>query len=102
MRRPAAVERRRLIPAPGDWADWVLLGALGLLALLLALKVVDTVETMIGFFNWPFQFDESESMILAETLLLDRGVNIFGTLTPEQFIAAPYPPLYYLLNLPVV
>jgi hypothetical protein len=90
-------------PAGGrDAADLALLGALGLLAALLLLKTLDSAQTMAAFFNWPFQFDESESMIVAETLLWDRGVDIYGPLTPQQFIAAPYPPLYYLLNLPFI
>jgi MFS family permease len=40
-------------------------------------------------------------MIVAETMLLDRGVNIYNRPTPDLFIAAPYPPLFYLLNWPV-
>ena len=77
-------------------------GAAIVLGMLLALKVLDTVGTMIAFWNWPFQSDESESMIVVETLLLDHGVNIYARLTPEQFIAAPYPPAFYLLNWPVM
>lgn len=102
MSRSAETGRARAWPARADWPAWLLLGALGLLTLLLALKALQTVQTMLEFFNWPFQFDESESMIVAETLLLDHGVNIYGKLGPDQFIAAPYPPLYYLLNLPLV
>jgi hypothetical protein len=48
-------------------------------------------------FQYPFQFDESEGMIVAETGLLDHGVDIFAPLTPNLFIAAPYPPVFYLL-----
>ncbi|HMA34774.1 MAG TPA: glycosyltransferase family 39 protein [Chloroflexia bacterium] len=92
---------RRLL-AGRDWTAWLLLAAVALLALLLLGKVVDSITTMLAFFNWPFQFDESEGMIVAETLLLDHGVNIYGPLTPAQFIAAPYPPLFYLLNWPVI
>jgi hypothetical protein len=51
-------------------------------------------------FNHPFQFDESEGMIVAETMLLDRGTNIFDPVGPDLFIAAPYPPVYYLLAWP--
>jgi hypothetical protein len=100
MSRAVLDERPSWLPARSDWPAWVLLAALVVLAVVLALKVRDTAQTMAGFFNWPFQFDESESMIVAETLLLDRGMDIFGKLTPEQFIAAPYPPLYYMLNWP--
>ena len=85
-----------------DWAAWALGGALALLAALLLVRVWDNARIMAGLFNWPFQHDESESMIVAETLLLDHGVNIYAKLTPQQFIAAPYPPLYYLLNWPAI
>jgi len=94
----------RALPTPqrGDWATWALGGALALLAALLLARVLDNARIMAGLFNWPFQHDESESMIVAETLLLDHGVNIYAKLTPQQFIAAPYPPLYYLLNWPAI
>ncbi|MDQ2806920.1 MAG: glycosyltransferase family 39 protein, partial [Chloroflexota bacterium] len=85
-----------------DWAAWALGVALALLAALLLARVWDNARIMVGLFNWPFQHDESESMIVAETLLLDHGVNIYAKLTPQQFIAAPYPPLYYLLNWPAI
>ncbi|MGI8586841.1 MAG: glycosyltransferase family 39 protein [Chloroflexia bacterium] len=94
--------RRTFLPARGDWAGWLLLGALALLAALLLLKLLDTATIMRALFNWPFQHDESESMIVSETLLLDHGTNIYANLTPQQFIAAPYPPLYYLLNWPFI
>jgi len=60
----------------------------------------------IGFaldnLNYPYQLDESEGMIAAEVKLLDEGVAIFDRPGPQQFIAAPYPPLYYLLNWPLL
>lgn len=67
----------------------------------LAARVIYGVGTQVAMFNHPFQFDESEGMIVAETMLLDRGVDIFGPVTPDLFIAAPYPPVYYLLTWPV-
>ena len=74
-----------------------------LVVLLLALtaKVVASDATSATMFLYPFQFDESEGMIVAETMLLDRGVNIFEVPGQELFIAAPYPPLFYLLNWPL-
>lgn len=62
---------------------------------------VASAQLSAAFFSYPFQFDESESMIVAETLLLDRGVNIFERPGPELFISAPYPPLFYLLGWPL-
>jgi hypothetical protein len=63
-------------------------------------RVVYGMGTQAAMFNHPFQFDESEGMIVAETMLMDRGVNIFDPVTPDLFIAAPYPPVYYLLTWP--
>lgn len=73
-----------------------------LLALLagLATKAFFSLGTHAAMFGHPFQFDESEGMIVAETMLLDKGVNIYAPLTPDLFIAAPYPPLFYLLCWP--
>lgn len=65
--------------------------------LLLLLLVVLCVKIAFGavmsatMFSFPFQFDESEGMIVAETMLIDRGVNIFEVPTPSLFVAAPYP-----------
>jgi hypothetical protein len=75
-----------------------------IVALLLAgflVKVVLGVPTVAALFQHPFQLDESEGMIVAETMLLDRGVQIFNPITPELFIAAPYPPVFYLACWPL-
>jgi hypothetical protein len=84
------------------WPTWLLAAALAILAALLLLKVADSARLMGGLFLWPQQLDESESMIVAETLLLDGGTNIWARPTPQLFISAPYPPLYYLLNWPIL
>ncbi|MEO8286484.1 MAG: hypothetical protein ABI670_08610 [Chloroflexota bacterium] len=73
---------------------------LALLAVGLGAKVVASVGTQAAMLSYPFQFDESEGMIVAETILLDKGVDIFAPLTPDLFIAAPYPPLFYMLAWP--
>jgi hypothetical protein len=77
-----------------------LLAALLLLLAGLAWKDLDSARTSAKFFSFPFQFDESEGMIVAETQLLDRGVDIYLKPGPDLFIAAPYPPVYYLLTWP--
>ena len=82
--------------------NWLVLAALAVLALALALKVAQSAGIMAGLFAWPYQLDESEGMIVAETLLLDSGKNIYDPVTPQLFVAAPYPPLFYLLNWPVL
>src|SRR5690349_8196143 len=77
-----------------------LLGALLLLLGGLLMKDAASARLSAEMFSFPFQFDESEGMILAETQLLDHGVNIYLKPGPDLFIAAPYPPLYYLLTWP--
>ena len=71
------------------------------LLLILGIRIIFGASTSATMFTFPFQFDESEGMIVAETMLIDQGVNIFEHPTPTLFIAAPYPPLFYLLNWPV-
>jgi 4-amino-4-deoxy-L-arabinose transferase-like glycosyltransferase len=65
---------------------------------LLAAKFIFSLNIIWQIFNFAFQVDESESMIVAETLMMDRGVNIYGLPGPDRFISAPYTPFYYLLN----
>jgi hypothetical protein len=77
-----------------------LVAVVALLLVGFAARVIYGAGTQAAMFNHPFQFDESEGMIVAETQLLDKGVNIFGPVTPDLFIAAPYPPVYYLLDWP--
>lgn len=91
---PASSRRMRL-------ASTLLLAVLAALLVILLARSVSSVLTSASIFSYPFQFDESEGMIVAETGLLDRGVGIYGLPTPDLFIAAPYPPLYYLLNWPL-
>ncbi|HYP40223.1 MAG TPA: hypothetical protein VEX13_07660, partial [Chloroflexia bacterium] len=73
----------------------------GLLFIALLAKGVASAATAAEMFLYPFQFDESEGMIVAETMLMDQGVGIFALPTPDLFISAPYPPLFYLLNWPI-
>ena len=65
---------------------------------LLAAKLLFSLNIVWQIFNFAFQVDESESMIVAETLLMDRGVDIYGLPGPDRFISAPYTPFYYMLN----
>lgn len=92
-------------PAPRKSDAWRLTGwALTVVLLLLlaglAVKSASSAVTASQMWAYPFQFDESEGMIVAETMLLDRGVPIYDVPGPDLFISAPYPPLFYLLNWP--
>ena len=76
---------------------WLLWGGVGLL---LAAKILFSLNIFWQIFNFAFQIDESESMIVAETGLMDHGLNLYALPSPDRFVSAPYTPLYYLLNWP--
>ena len=78
-------------------AAWALALAL---ATVLGARVAAGMGTQAEIFAFPYQLDESEGMIVAETMLLAQGTNIFDPVTPDLFVAAPYPPLFYVLALP--
>ncbi len=86
--------------ASRSWRKWLIWGLSGLAGGLLLAKILFSLNIIWQIFNFAFQVDESEGMIVAETLLMNKGVDIFGLPTSERFIAAPYTPLYYLLNAP--
>ncbi|MBN9391503.1 MAG: hypothetical protein J0I20_25955 [Chloroflexi bacterium] len=65
---------------------------------LLLAKLLFSLNIAWQIFNFAFQVDESESMIVAETLMMDHGTNIYALPGPDLFISAPYTPFYYLLN----
>jgi hypothetical protein len=79
----------------------VLLAVLLILLVGLLIRGLFGGLTSLAIFAHPFQLDESEGMIVAETMLLDQGTNIYAMPTPDLFISAPYPPLFYLLGWPV-
>ena len=85
----------RLLPARRIVFALLIIALLGLLA-----RALISGLTAAVIFNHPFQLDESEGMIVAETMLLDDGESIYRNLTPDLFISAPYPPLFYLFNWP--
>lgn len=85
---------------PRTLPQLILTAAVALLLAGLLVKVAFASTTVATMFQYPFQFDESEGMIVAETMLLDQGVPIFNPNTPQMFIAAPYPPVFYVLCWP--
>jgi 4-amino-4-deoxy-L-arabinose transferase-like glycosyltransferase len=66
----------------------------------LTAKVLFSLNIMWAIFNFPFQLDDSEGMIVAEVNLMTKGVDLFAPPTPDVFISAPYTLFYYQLNLP--
>ena len=83
-----------------QYTGWAITALLAVLLVGLLAKSALTAATSAQMWAYPFQFDESEGMIVAETMLLDRGVPIFDVPGPDLFISAPYPPLFYLLAWP--
>ena len=73
-----------------------------LVALLLVAKILFSLNIAWQIFNFAFQIDESEGMIVAETGLMDHGLNLYALPSPDRFVSAPYTPLYYLLNWPFI
>lgn len=47
--------------------------------------------------TWEWQIDFDEGFNLDASWKLANGVNIYGQALPDKFIAAPYPPVYYIL-----
>jgi 4-amino-4-deoxy-L-arabinose transferase-like glycosyltransferase len=67
---------------------------------LLLAKIIFSLNIIWHIFNFPFQTDESEGMIVSEVHLMDAGANLYNPPSTHSFVSAPYPPLYYLLNWP--
>jgi 4-amino-4-deoxy-L-arabinose transferase-like glycosyltransferase len=75
------------------WIDLLWL----LLFILLLPAVVQFFSHSWQVLNWEWQIDYDEGFNLDASWKLANGVNIYGQARPDQFIAAPYPPVYYLL-----
>ncbi len=70
-----------------------------LLALLpIALKVPAAAHFSESILTYPFQVDDSEGVILSEAQLLARGVDPYRPSRPDFFTAAPYTPIFTLIN----
>jgi hypothetical protein len=82
------------------------LSRLGWLRLLVwVVLLVALVPRLADFFAhsfevlaWKWQIDYDEGLNLSASWHLSQGHNIYANSTPEHFIAAPYPPLYFILN----
>ncbi len=78
-----------------DWL-WVLLWV-GLV-LVLVPRLADFFAHSFEVLDWPWQIDYDEGLNLSASWHLSQGHNIYANSVPERFIAAPYPPLYFILN----
>ena len=77
----------------------------GLLTLLLLaalvpplLKLPAAGEFAAAILSYPFQVDDSEGVVLSEAQWLARGVDPYQRARPDFFTAAPYTPIYTVLN----
>jgi hypothetical protein len=64
----------------------------------IALKVPAAARFSEAILTYPFQVDDSEGVILSEAQLLARGVDPYQPARPDFFTAAPYTPIFTLIN----
>jgi hypothetical protein len=75
-------------------------GLFGLSLALLLPRLFSFVALGLGRIVWPWQFDFDEGINLNTVTLLAGGHNIYRHNGPDGFLSSPYPPLFYLLNVP--
>ena len=76
------------------------LAFVALASLLLIPRLLTFIQLTTSVVAWPWQFDFDEGINLNATVLLSQGHNIYRINGPDSFVAAPYSPLFYVLNLP--
>ena len=79
------------------WLRWLAWATVGLIAVLLIAPLGRFVETTSDWLEYPYPRSGTEGLTLYESLIVKRGGNIYDPITPDRFISAPYPPVYYLL-----
>jgi hypothetical protein len=81
-------------------------GLSALFSLLVGLLLVPRLLLFAGFnaalLAWPWQFDYDEGVNLHAAALLAGAQNIYLPNPPDHFISAPYPPMLYLLSVPLI
>jgi hypothetical protein len=92
---PISSTARRFASLP-----WALALAGGVLLLLLAPRLFQFVQLGAVRAFWPWQLDFVEGINLNATVQLAEGRNIYRINGPDEFISAPYTPLYHILTLP--
>lgn len=104
--RPAPPESPVSAVSEGWFSRFGRLGPLSWLRLVLWVGlVVALLPHVLGFLghsfeviSYPFQVDYDEGLNLNAAWNLSQGHNIYANSVPDHFIAAPYPPLYFVLN----
>jgi hypothetical protein len=77
---------------------WLVIGAALVVLGVALLARLDFLAQQAGkWLNFPYFQPGSEGLILNEVSIIRSGQSIYVPLHSEQFISAPYPPLYYYL-----
>ncbi len=76
-------------------------GLLALLGIMLLPRILTFFALGIERVAWPWQFDYDEGINLNAVVQLASGHNIYHHNGPEGFLSAPYPPLFYILNVSI-
>ena len=76
-------------------------GLLALLGIMLLPRILTFFALGIERVAWPWQFDYDEGINLNAVVQLATGRNNYHHNGPEGFLSAPYPPLFYILNVPI-
>ena len=69
----------------------------GVLAVLVIARLVTFATYSANALSLSFEFDETESIVLSESLLTGARQNIYAPFTPDRFVSAPYTPVYYVM-----
>jgi hypothetical protein len=64
----------------------------------LLLKLPAAADFTRAILTYPFQVDDSEGVILSEAQWLARGVDPYQPARPDFFTAAPYTPVFTVIN----
>jgi hypothetical protein len=96
---PAQTRRTRELGATVRGVGYALLL---ILAAVLAVRALYFFQTALVMVRWPFETNNGEATLLAESRLLDQGLlaglrTLYGPQPHDRFIAGNYPPVYYLL-----
>ena len=78
----------------------------GLFGVALGLALLPRLGLFAGFAGanlaWPWQFDYDEGVNLHAAWALGHGTNIYFANPPDHFLSAPYPPMLYVLTVPLL
>src|SRR5436305_5701014 len=96
---PARTQRTRELGATVRGVGYAVLLVL---AAVLAARALYFFQTALVMVRWPFETNNGEATLPAESRLLDQGLlaglrTLYGPQPHDRFIAGNYPPVYYLL-----